>query len=71
MAESDRTPWMPDLCRLPRIAACLGVAELVVVVIALAPHGSQSWSLAEFAAASLFALWLALIVAVALYKAHN
>jgi two-component system sensor histidine kinase AlgZ len=71
MAESDRTPWMPDLCRLPRIAACLGVAELVVVVIALAPHGSQSWSLAEFAAASLFALWLALIVAVALCKARG
>jgi two-component system sensor histidine kinase AlgZ len=70
MAEPARTPWLPDLCRLPRIAACLGVAELVVVVIALAPHGRQSWSLAEFSAASLFALWLALIVAITLCKAR-
>src|SRR5690349_10267895 len=68
MADPARTPWLPDLCRLPRIAACLGVAELVV--LALAPRSGQAWSLAEFAAASLFALWLALIVAVALCKAR-
>jgi two-component system sensor histidine kinase AlgZ len=65
-----RTPWLPDLCRLPRIAAGLGVAEGVVLVLALAPRAEDSWSFAEFSAASLFALWLALIVAVSLCKAR-
>jgi two-component system sensor histidine kinase AlgZ len=68
MTEPTRAPWLPDLCRLPRIAACLGVAQLVVVVIALAPREGGLWSFAEFAGASVFALWLALIVAVALCK---
>jgi two-component system sensor histidine kinase AlgZ len=68
MADLERSPWLPDLCRLPRIAAGLGVAQLVVVVLALAPRAGHRWSLAEFAAASLFALWLALIVAVVLCK---
>jgi two-component system sensor histidine kinase AlgZ len=68
VADSPRAPWLPDLCRLPRIAACLGVAQLVVVVIALAPRVGGSWTFAEFAGASVFALWLALIVAVALCK---
>ena len=38
MASPDarEPPWLPDLCRLPRIALVLGVAELVVLVIALA-----------------------------------
>lgn len=62
-------PWLPDFCRLPRIAAVLGIAELVVVVIALAPTRAQHWSLLEFGAASAFALWLALTVAVAYCKA--
>jgi two-component system sensor histidine kinase AlgZ len=66
-----RTPWMPDLCRLPRIAAGLGVAQGVVVVLALAPRADDAWTLAEFGAASLFALWLALLVAVALCKARE
>jgi two-component system sensor histidine kinase AlgZ len=71
MADPATAPWLPDLCRLPRIAACLGVAELVVVVIALAPRESGQWSFAEFIAASLFALWIALVVSVALCKARR
>jgi two-component system sensor histidine kinase AlgZ len=70
MADPESTPWLPDLCRLPRIAACLGVAQLVVIVLALAPRAERAWSWAEFVAASLFALWLALIVAVVLCKAR-
>ena len=27
-------PWLPDLCRLPRLATMFGVAELVVLVLA-------------------------------------
>jgi two-component system sensor histidine kinase AlgZ len=64
----ERRPWLPDFCNLPRIAAVLGVAELVVLVIALTPHAHGRWSLSEFAAASVFGLWLALIVAVVLCK---
>jgi two-component system sensor histidine kinase AlgZ len=66
----DRRPWLPDFCRLPRIAAALAVAEMVVLVIALTPHVNGRWSLSEFAAASVFALWLALIVAVVLCKSR-
>jgi len=59
-------PWLPDLCRLPRIGAMLGLAELVVVVVAMAPDGSPDWSLRQFLSASGYALWLALSVAVLL-----
>jgi two-component system sensor histidine kinase AlgZ len=70
MADPPRAPWLPDLCRLPRIAACLGIAQLVVIVLAVAPRSGLAWSAAEFAAASLFALWLALIAAIVLCKAR-
>ncbi len=58
--------WLPDLCRLARLATMLGVAELVVVVIALAPDGGAPWTPTRFASASGFALWLALTVSVLL-----
>lgn len=59
-------PWLPDLCRLPRLGAMLGMAELAVVVVALAPDGSPDWSLRHFLSASGYALWLALSVSVLL-----
>lgn len=59
-------PWLPDLCRLPRIATLLGVAELTVLVVALAPDGGAAWPLTRLVSASVFALWLALTVAVLL-----
>ena len=40
-AGTEREPWLPDLCRLPRLAVMLGVAELVVVVLALSPDGGE------------------------------
>jgi two-component system sensor histidine kinase AlgZ len=58
-------PWLPDLCRLPRLAVMLGMAELVVVVLALAPGGAH-WDLQRFVTASGFALWLALAASVLL-----
>jgi two-component system sensor histidine kinase AlgZ len=61
-------PWLPDLCRLPRVAALLGLAELVVVVLALAPDGAQGWTLSRFISASGLCLWIALAVAVLLCK---
>lgn len=61
-------PWLPDLCRLPRLAALLGLAELVVVVLVLAPDDARTWTLARFLSASGLALWLALAMAVLLCK---
>lgn len=59
-------PWLPDLCRLPRLAAMLGLAELSVVVVALAPGGAQGWDAGAFLNASGYALWLGLSVSVLL-----
>lgn len=66
----DREPWLPDLCRLPRLAMLFAVAELVVLVVALAPSG-EAWNAGQFASASCFALWLALSIAVLLCAARE
>ncbi|MBB5015407.1 sensor histidine kinase [Rehaibacterium terrae] len=60
--------WLPDLCRLPRLAVVLGVAQLVVLVLALAPGEAGRWSPQRFAVASVFAWWVALTSAVLLCK---
>ncbi len=59
-------PWLPDLCRLPRIAMVLGTAELLVLVIALAPGDGTPWTASRFVSASAFALWMGLTIAVLL-----
>ncbi len=59
-------PWLPDLCRLPRLGAMLGIAQLVVVVVALVPDARSAWDLPRFASTSGYALWLALSVSVLL-----
>lgn len=64
--QAAAEPWLPDLCRLPRLAAMLGLAELVVVVVALVPDGSPGWSLGRFLSVSGYALWLGLAVTVLL-----
>ncbi len=65
-----QAPWLPDLCRLTRLATMLGVAELVVLLIALAPDGGAAWTPTRFISASGFALWLALTVSVLLCVAR-
>ena len=51
-----------------RVAVLLGLAELAVVVVVLAPDGVRGWDLAGFMRASGFALWLALAVSVMLCR---
>ena len=53
MSPASTPPWMPELCRLPRLAAMLGLAELVVVVLALAPDGSRHWTFGELLSGTL------------------
>jgi two-component system sensor histidine kinase AlgZ len=64
-------PWLPDLCRLRRLGAMLGTAQLVVVVVALVPDGSAPWSVDRFLSSSGYALWLALSVTVLLCVART
>ncbi|MEO8366613.1 MAG: histidine kinase [Pseudoxanthomonas sp.] len=59
-------PWLPDFCRRPRILVMLGMAELVVVLVALWPDEQGRLSVAQFLSASAFSMWLALAVAVLL-----
>ena len=56
-------PWLPDFCRRPRILVMLGMAELVVVLVALWPDQQGRLTLAQFLSASAFSMWLALAVA--------
>lgn len=69
--RNEGEPWLPDLCRLPRLATLFGVAELVVLVLALSPDGGARWTPGRFAVASGFALWLALTIAVVLCSARR
>lgn len=64
-ARSDE-PWLPDLCRLPRIGALIGLAELAVLVLALAPGGGVEWTAQRLVSASGYAMWLALSVSLLL-----
>ncbi len=54
--------WMPDLCRLPRLAMMFVVAQLVVLVLVLAPDAGVRWDAGRIASASGFALWIALTI---------
>ncbi len=71
MNDPRQQPWLPELCRLPRLGAMLGLAELVVVVVALAPDGTRQWSVSDFLSASALSLWLALAVTVSLCAART
>lgn len=63
-------PWLPDLCRLPRVATLIGLAELAVLVLALAPDGGDM-HLGQFLSASGYAMWLAVAVTVLLCAARR
>jgi two-component system sensor histidine kinase AlgZ len=69
--NADAPVSLPDFCRLPRIAAVCGVAQLTVVVLFLSPSMAQSGSWQGFLFASAFAQWLALAAAVSLCKSRS
>lgn len=60
--------YLPDFCLLPRIAAVCGVAQLVVILIFLAPSQNSILTATSFILASAFAQWLALTAALVLCK---
>ncbi|HRY01095.1 MAG TPA: sensor histidine kinase [Xanthomonadaceae bacterium] len=60
--------WLPDLCRLPALTAMMVAAEIVVLLLALAPSQEGIWDFPRFYASSLFAQWLALSSALLLCK---
>lgn len=67
MAEPQtEQPWLPDFCRRPRILAMLAMAELVMIVVFLAPDGRSDAGLGQLLSASAFALWMALAVSILL-----
>jgi len=68
--SAERTA-IPNFCRLQRLFAVLVVAEMVVLVLALAPRDEGPWGWPRFLAASLFAQWLALTSAVLLCQARR
>ena len=71
LVEALRDAWgrryePPDFCRMPILFTCLVAAELVVIVLWLAPGGVLQGE--TFFAASALALWLAVLCAVLLCK---
>jgi two-component system sensor histidine kinase AlgZ len=62
---------MPDFCRRERVLVLLGAAQLVVVLLAIAPGGGSRLGPAQILSASAFALWLALGVAWMLCAARS
>ncbi|MFT3756865.1 MAG: histidine kinase [Pseudoxanthomonas sp.] len=62
MPTTQPQPWLPDLCRTPRIGVMLGLAELTVVLLALVPEAGRSMTPMRFLIASAYALWLAMAV---------
>ncbi|MEZ5462649.1 sensor histidine kinase [Dokdonella sp.] len=71
MAESEKHRWLPQFCSLPTLFALMVVAEIVALVIAMAPDRvARSW-ISELAIASVFVQWLALLNAVVLCSSRE
>jgi two-component system sensor histidine kinase AlgZ len=71
MAVAEKHRWLPQFCSLPTLFALMVVAELVALVIAMAPdRAARSW-LTELGIASVFVQWLALLNAVVLCSSRE
>jgi two-component system sensor histidine kinase AlgZ len=68
-ANVDEQPqWLPDFCSLPVLLAVMVVAELLVLVVLIAPSDESRPLLPRLATASLFVQWIAIVCAVCLCK---
>ena len=71
MTETDKHRWLPQFCSLPTLFALMVVAEIVALVIAMAPdRAARSW-LSELGIASVFVQWIALLNAVVLCSSRE
>jgi two-component system sensor histidine kinase AlgZ len=59
---------LPDFCRWPRLLGVAGLAVAAVTVLALAPGDGPRWSWMAYAAATAFAVWIALASALLLCR---
>jgi len=66
--DDERPHWLPDFCSLPVLFAVMAVAELLALVVLIAPSDESRPLLPRLATASLFVQWLALVCAVCLCK---
>src|SRR5258706_7985674 len=64
----DQPRWLPDFCSLPVLLAVMVVAELLVLVVLIAPSDESRPLLPRLATASLFVQWIAIVCAVCLCK---
>lgn len=72
MSENPAHRWLPQFCSLPTLFAVMVVAELVVLVLALAPgSGAGSNWLSGLGIASVFVQWLALLNIVVLCSSRE
>ena len=67
--QRDEQPhWLPDFCSLPVLFAVMVVAELLALVVLIAPSDESRPLLPRLATASVFVQWLALVCAICLCK---
>jgi two-component system sensor histidine kinase AlgZ len=65
-SETGDLRWLPDFCSLPVVFAVMVVAELLVLVIVIAPTDESLPLLPRLATASAFVQWLGLVCVVCL-----
>ena len=65
-AAPERPHWLPDFCSLPVLFAVMVIAELLVLVVLIAPDDESRAFLPRLATGSVFVQWLALMCAVCL-----
>ena len=65
MSEAKSRRWLPEFCSLPTLFAVMIVAELVALVVVLAPDPDARPWLPRLGVASVYVQWLALLNAVA------
>ncbi len=64
--RAEELRWLPDFCSIPVVFAVMVVAELLVLVIVIAPTDESVPLLPRLATASAFVQWLALVCVVCL-----